>query len=66
MEVKVLSVREGMRITPRGEFQRTVVATYTVDGQGPFTVELPKREYTLEKMKKLIQEEAKGIAGLLE
>jgi len=64
MPIVVEDVREGIRITPRGEFDRTIIAVFTVDDLGPFTVEMSKAEWTQEAMEKAISSEAEKVRAL--
>ena len=66
MGVKKTGLIEAVRITPAGEFIKSMIASYMVDDQGPFTMEMDKVEFTADKMDALIEEEAKEITALME
>ena len=64
MPYEVEDIRETVRFGRRGERLRLITVIWTVKGLGPFTTEMPKEEFSAEKMKAILEKEAAEISGL--
>jgi len=65
MTWRIVAITEGTRLTEEGRLVRTMIVSYMVNEHGPYTVQIDKPKFTVEKAKELVAAEAEKIIGLL-
>ncbi|MEM3554480.1 MAG: hypothetical protein QXU79_01515 [Candidatus Micrarchaeaceae archaeon] len=63
-DYEIINITEGLRIDERGNINRTRVVQYKIGNFGPFTIEIPAKEFSTEYVVKMIEEEVNKIKGL--
>jgi len=66
MKVRITAISETTRMTPEMKPETVVITTYMVGDYGPFSIAIPKEEFTAERVKDLIREESEEIRKLAE
>ena len=64
MEVKIIDIVESTTFDDRGTLEKIMLARYKVGNLGPFTVSMPKIQFSSQKIKELIDKEAEEIQKL--
>ena len=62
---EIVNMTERSRLTETGELELMKVITYRAYGMGPFTLEIPAREFDPDRVKMRLEEEARKIGRLL-
>lgn len=62
---KILRVRDAPRLNVMGGVERFKAVDFTVDGRNVHTVDIPEAEFTAEKARAKVEEQAKIIRALL-
>lgn len=57
----ITSVRETVKLNPRGQLERWVVVEYFLNDLGPFVVEVPKSQFTWDLVKEEMARQEQGI-----
>lgn len=63
-EPTIVAITQVTRLDPRGQAIPTMRIEYRIGQDGPFSLELPKSEFTAAEVKKRIQAEAVEIRNL--
>lgn len=61
---EIVRIQESFRIDPGGDSTQTKQVLFRVGKDGPFSIEIPSAEFTAERARELISEEARKIAEL--
>lgn len=61
----VTSVRETVKLTPKGELERWKVIEYMLDDYGPFTYEVAKTGFSWDKVKEDMSREEAGLKSII-
>ncbi len=65
LTTKILRVRDAPRLNVLGGVDRFKAVDFSVDGRNIHTVEIPESEFTAEKVRAKVEEQAKVIRQLL-
>lgn len=64
-EVKIVRIRDAPQLSAVGGLQQFRAVDYMVGSHGPFTVMVPRAEFTAVKVKQLVDAEAREIVASL-
>lgn len=65
MKKTVTTVRETVKLSPKGELERWKVVEYMLDDYGPFVYEIKKDEFTWDKVKEDMAHEESGLKTII-
>jgi len=66
METKIVDIVESTTLDERGNLVKVMVVSYKVGDLGPYTIEIPKVQFTHAKAKELVEKEAEEIRKMFE
>jgi hypothetical protein len=65
MKKTVTSVRETVKLSPKGTLDRWKVVEYMLDDYGPFLIEMPVEQFSWDKVKEEMVREEAGLKSVI-